>query len=487
MAIAQTFQWLLKESGLPTVLHAGRDVHLLLLARLFRMFAYGSSTLILAIYFSALGHSDTKIGLFMTLTSIGDVFISLLLTNFADGLGRRRTLLLGAIMMAFSGLIFSTVSNYWILLIAAIFGVISPSGKEIGPFRAVEESTISHLTDFKARTDVLAWYVVVATLGTASGALACGWFTQRLMDLPGWTDVSAYRAVFWAYTLIGVIKAGLTLLLSPRCESNPVPPTSNDAVSEENEAFLTDQPQTPSTVESKPPPQKKKSSLAQISRESWGVLIRLCCLFAVDSLSSGMVSFSLTAFFMERKFHMSQGKLGTVLSIAQFCGTISNIFAAAIARRIGLIKTMVFTHLPSAIFLALIPIPSYLPLAVLFIFGRATLSSMDQAPKTAFLAAIVLPTERTAVMGVVNTVKTLANSGGPVVTGALAGHNYFWVAFVAAGVMKAAYDLGLLALFLNTKIREESESEQEAVNAVDSFELESDVESEGTDKDVEEN
>ena len=484
MSVIQALQWLLQESGFLTVIHAGRDVHLLLIARVFRMFAYGSSTLILALYFSALGHSDTKIGLFMTLTMLGDVVISLLLTNFADGLGRRRTLLLGAGMMTMSGLVFSITSNYWVLLIAAIFGVISPSGKEIGPFRAVEESTISHLADFKTRTDVFAWYVVVATLGTGSGALTSGWIIQGLIKLPDWTEVSAYRAIFWGYALIGVIKAGLTLLLSPRCESTSVAPANNTVSEEEREGFLANQRQGPTTAEAKPS-SKKKSSLGEISRESWGVIIRLCCLFSVDSLSSGMVSISLTAFFMERKFHMPQGKLGTVLSIASFASTISNIFAAAIARRFGLIKTMVFTHLPSAIFLALIPVPSSLIFAVIFIFLRATLSSMDQAPRTAFLAAIVLPSERTAVMGVVNTVKTLASSGGPMITGVLAGSDRFWVAFVAAGTMKALYDLGLLALFLNTKMREESEPTQEAVDVVDSFELESDEGSEEAPKDGE--
>ena len=471
---------LLRETGLVTVLQSGRDVHLLLFARLLRMFAFGSSTLILALYFSDLGHSDARIGLFMALTLVGDVLISLALTNFADALGRRRTLLLGAVLMAVSGAVFSTTSNYWLLLIAAVVGVISPSGKEIGPFRAVEESTIAHLTETKTRTDVLAWYVVVGALGTSGGALACGWTTQTLLTRPGWNEVSAYRAVFWAYSMIGILKAGLTLLLSSRCEIKPAPP-ADISTSEESEAFLANRLPSPSTPQPPSSP-KKKSSLAQISRESWSVLIRLCCLFFVDSLASGMVPFSLVAFFMERKFHISQGKLGTVLSIAEFCSALSNIFAAAIARRIGLIKTMVWTHLPSAFFLAMIPVPPYLLLAVLFIFARATLSSMDQAPRSAFLSAIVLPNERTAVMGVVNTVKTLSQSGGPIITGVLAGENHFWVAFVAAGTMKACYDLGLLALFLNKKTREESQQEESTINAVDSFELESDEDNEHTHK-----
>ena len=151
---------ILNELGITTLLNSHRDVHILLSTRFIRMFAYGSSTLILALFFARLHHSDTKIGLFMTLTLIGDVAISLLLTVIADALGRRRILILGALLLTFSGVVFATVENYWVLLVAAIVGVISPSGNEIGPFRAVEESTLAQLSGAKGRADVFAWYVV---------------------------------------------------------------------------------------------------------------------------------------------------------------------------------------------------------------------------------------------------------------------------------------------------------------------------------------
>jgi MFS family permease len=136
-------RWLADELGIATMRTAGKDVYILILARYLRLVAYGSVALILAIYFEALGFSDEQIGLFMTLTLLGDVLVSLFLTLVADALGRRRTLLLGAIMMAISGAVFASTGNYVALLIAAIVGVISPSGNEIGPFRAVEESTLA--------------------------------------------------------------------------------------------------------------------------------------------------------------------------------------------------------------------------------------------------------------------------------------------------------------------------------------------------------
>ncbi|KAI9711275.1 MAG: para-aminobenzoate synthase, (PABA) [Bogoriella megaspora] len=479
MEPSQIGQWFATESGFSTVLTAGRDIHLLLLARLFRMFAYGSTTLIFAIYFSALGYSDAKIGLFMTLTLIGDMLISLALTSYADSIGRRRTLLLGACLMIVSGIVFALTGNYYLLLLAAIIGVISPSGKEVGPFKAVEESSIAHLTNIRSRTDVLAWYTGIGTLGTALGAFVCGWATQALSKLPGWTDASVYRAVFWAYSLIGCVKAGLTLLLSPRCDSQPLP-QEDLAPNEEREAFLNNQ-EDRHDVQHKATPKSKTGSLGQISRNSWSILLKLCCLFSVDSLASGLVAFSFIAYFMERKFHINQGKLGTVMAVAQFASAVSNICSASVARRIGLIRAMVFTHLPSSIFLILIPMPASLILSVLFIFGRASLSSMDQAPRSAFVSAVVLPTERTAVMGVVNTVKTLSQSGGPIITGILAGKDHFWVAFVAAGAMKIAYDLSLLALFVHTKTEEHRDAEPEPETVMDSFELASEDDDEELD------
>jgi MFS family permease len=157
----EILRWLADELGLKTMRSARKDVYILILARYLRLFAYGAVALILALYFEELGFSDAQIGLFMTLTLLGDVFISLFLTLVADALGRRRTLLMGAFMMGVSGAVFATTSNYAALLMAAIIGVISPSGNEIGPFRAVEESTLAHLVPESQRADVFTWYNII--------------------------------------------------------------------------------------------------------------------------------------------------------------------------------------------------------------------------------------------------------------------------------------------------------------------------------------
>jgi MFS family permease len=461
--------------GISSLLATPRDVHLLLLTRFIRMSAYGSSTLVLALYFAALGHSDTKIGLFLSLTLVGDVGISLLLTLVADSLGRRRILVAGGLLMALSGVIFATVSNYWMLLLAAVVGVISPSGNEIGPFRAIEESTLAQLTDSKTRTDIFAFYVVVGTLGGASGSLAGGWVTQVLQSA-GWSDVASFRFIFWVYAGLGLCKASLTMILSSSCEAPPTPAAqhSPSTQSEEAEAFLpADNPN------SAPAPPQKKSTIAQLSPASRRILLKLCCLFFFDSLASGMVPNSLIAFYISRKFALPEGKLGSIIGSAQFLSSIGNVFASAIAKRIGLVKTMVFTHLPSAILLSLVPLPDSLGPTVALLVLRASLASMDQAPRSAFLSAVVLPSERTAVMGIVNTVKTMSQSSGPMITGLMAGSGRFWIAFLLAGTLKASYDVGLLAVFLNHKVEgEDYARRREGTEMGQEFELDSDSESE---------
>ena len=160
-------------------------------------------------------------------------------------------------------------------------------------------------------------------------------------------------------------------------------------------------------------------------------------------------------YFFNQKFHLSEGKLGTIFFVASVISSVSNLVAASLARRLGLIKTMVFTHVPASIALALIPVPDNVGIAVALLAFRASTNSMDQAPRQAFLAAAVLPGERTAVMGISNVVKTLSQSIGPVVTGALAERSLFWVAFVTAGALKLFYDFLILAMFLGYKTIEE--------------------------------
>ncbi|EOO03739.1 putative mfs transporter protein [Phaeoacremonium minimum UCRPA7] len=284
----------LEELGLKSLYHSSRDIKLLCLQRFVRLFAYGASTLVLVAFLEGLGHSKTKIGLFMTLTLWGDVCISFVLTLFADGLGRKAILAVGAALMAASGVIFGLFGNYWILLAAAVFGVISPAGNEIGPFRAIEESVVGHLTSSAHRSDIYAWYSLLGTAGAAFGVMTGGWVVHYLMTSRHWEELEAYRIIFYGYAALGVVKLLLALMLSGAIEAEKkqqklstsnaeTAPLLGESNADGNSAAVAEQPE----VE---PKRGIRALLPEISKESWSILISLCLLFAVDSFASGLAS-----------------------------------------------------------------------------------------------------------------------------------------------------------------------------------------------------
>jgi len=323
------------------------------------------------------------------------------------------------------------------------------------------------LTPTAIRSDIFAWYTLVGNLGTACGTIVCGWVVQKLLSPGNWSEVGAYRFIFGLYAALGIVKLVLSTMLSDKCEPEPAKQQYQEVVqmgSVEAEGLLSDDEDigedTPTQKPKAPLPELRKGSIwPAISAQSRTTLIKLCLLFAVDSLASGIVPLSWVTYFFNRKFKLPEGQLGTLFFITNIISSISNLAASSLAKRIGLIRTMVFTHLPSAIFLSLIPLPSHAWLSMVFLVLRSCSQNMDQAPRQAFIAAAVLPSERTAVMGVVNVVKTLSQSGGPVATGWLAGIGKFWIAFLIAGAMKVTYDLSMLKMFLGYKSREEEEEE----------------------------
>ncbi|GES60604.1 MFS transporter [Aspergillus terreus] len=429
---------ILDELGLVSLWTSSRDVKLLCAQRLIRLFAYGGSTLILASYLSALGISDARIGLFMTLTLVGDVVISFFLTLFADAMGRKAVLALGSALMVASGVVFGLFANYWALLIAAVVGVISPSGNEIGPFRAVEESTLAHLTHHDLLSDIFAWYSLIGTAGTALGMMACGWAVNILQTSKGWDFVHACRVIFFAYAVIGAIKFLLSISLSSKVEAEekkPAPTQEN-----ERQPLLGEQNDTQQ-------PQKKSLFPFLEDKALVSLVIRLFILLGLDSFASGLASLSWMTYFFKGKFSLPEGQLGSIFFVTSLISAASMLVASSIAKRIGNVKTMVFTHLPSAICLALIPVPSTLPLALTFLILRACSQSMDVAPRSAFLAAALPADKRTAIMGSVNVIKTCTQSLGPLITGVLSSHDMFGLSFTIAGVLKFIYDIGMLLSF----------------------------------------
>ncbi|KAH6877103.1 major facilitator superfamily domain-containing protein [Thelonectria olida] len=437
--------WLYQVSGIASLYLTGRDAWLVILSRSCRMFAFGAVSLTIALFFSELGFSDFRIGLFMTLTLLGDVVLGLLITLMADGLGRRRVLFAGGLLMAFSGAVFSLMENYWILLIAAVLGVVSAGGGDFGPFRAIEESMLSHITTPKTRAHVLSWYVTSSSLGSAAGTELAGQLVERLKHREGWTQVRSYHTIFYFYIVMGVVNMILAFSMSSKCEIQKEPATADELA----QGLLDD-----SEDEEPPAAQQPKSGsrFSQISSSTRSVMYKLWFLLTVDSLADGMVSQTLTTYFLDRKFHLSKKTLGDIMSTALILGTVSAVFAGPLSHYLGLLNTMVFTHLPSSAAVLLFPAPRSLVLTMILLFIRMGLNNMDQAPRAAFIAAIVKPDERTAVMGITSTLRTMAMAIGPSVTGILAGHERFWIAFVVGGVLRIMYDLGLWAMFVNMRL-----------------------------------
>ena len=429
------------------------------------MVAYGFNSLTMALFFNSLDFSDPQIGLFMTLTLLGDVLLSVLLTLVADKIGRRRILFAGSFLMVVSGTTFALFENYWLFLFAAVVGVISATGGDCGPFRAIEESILSQLTTPKTRADVLSWYVTTTTMSASIGTEISGRAIHWLQGRDGWKLVDAYHAVFWVYTGMGLVNMGLTLMLSKNCEAPEKTPEA-----EESEMLLDElsplgdrspaegldlKPTLPEQYRS----QKKKSRFAQISPQTRKIMYAVWALLAVDCLADGMTPYTLMNYYVDLKFHLPKSTLGDITSASQFLASIGAIFAGPLSRRLGLINTMVFTHLPSSIAAGFIPLPRGVPWTVALLLFRAGLNNMDQAPRAAFIAAVVKPEERTAVMGITSMLRTLAQSVGPTITGILAGNDHFWVAFVATGVLRVTYDLGLWAMFINVKLHQHEEND----------------------------
>jgi MFS family permease len=388
-----------------------RDIAILFATRGIRLFAYGFVSVVLVLYLSAAGVTDNRIGTLLTLTLIGDVVISLILTTQADLLGRRRTLVGGALLMIGAGVVFAMSHNYILLVLAATIGVISPSGNEVGPFLAVEQVALAQTTPASNRTSLFAWYQLAGSVATALGSLAAGALTSVLSQR-GFSTMTGYRSVIVGYGLLGVALAALFARLT-------------------------------TGVESSNPRGGKARRLLNIDR-SRGIVARLAALFALDSFAGGFVLQSMMAWWFHHRFGLSPLVLGAIFFGANLLAGVSALAAAGLARRIGLINTMVFTHLPSNVLLILVPFMPRLDLAIGVLLLRFSISQMDVPTRQSFVMAVVDESERTAAAGITGVARTTGAALAPIVAMPLFASTHDWLPFVVAGGLKIVYDLVLL-------------------------------------------
>ena len=401
-----------------------RDIPLLFITRIVRMFGYGFLSVILALYLSQRGLSEGEIGLMFTLTLAGDAAITLWITTSADRLGRKKMLIVGALLMVLAGLIFSLTGNFIFLVVTAIIGVISPSGNEIGPFLSIEQASLSQLVPDARRTQIFAWYNLVGSFATATGALAGGALAQLLQKI-GYTPLNSYRAVVLGYTLVGLLLAVLFLFLTSAIEARVMP------------EFI---------------PMKRRFGL----HKSRQMVFKLSSLFALDAFAGALVVQSMVAFWFNTKFGVQPALLGTIFFAANILAGVSALSAAWIAKRIGLINTMVFTHIPSNILLIMVPFMPTLPLAIIALLLRFSISQMDVPTRQSYTMAVVSPDERSAAMGVTSISRSVGASLSPAITGQLlAIPALLGAPFVIAGSLKIIYDVLIWRGFRSVKPPEE--------------------------------
>jgi MFS family permease len=406
------------------------DGRLLFLTRFVRLFAYGALSVVLVLYLVELGLTDAEVGLLLTTTLLGDTAVSLYLTTRADRLGRRRMLIVGAGLMAGAGVAFALTRHLWLLILAGIVGVISPSGQEVGPFLSIEQAALSHIVPTTARTEVFAWYTLVGGCATAFGALAAGFLTNRLQR--SWAPVDGYRAVVIVYACLGAV------LLLMFCGTSP----AIEAPSSERSA-------TPRSVF------QRFAGLHQ----SHGVVLRLSALFALDSFGGGFVVQSFAAYWFYLRFGVDPKTLGMLFFAANLLAGMSALVAARLANRIGLVNTMVATHLPSNVLLILIPLMPTLRLAALVLLLRFSISQMDVPTRQSYTMAVVAPDERAAASGITGVARTTGAALSPMFTGVLFAHPASVDApFYIAGAVKIAYDLLLYRAFRSLTPPEEAAS-----------------------------
>jgi MFS family permease len=404
-------------------MNSNSNILILFSTRIIRLFCYGFVSVILALYLSEAGFTEGQIGLLFTLTLAGDAFITLWLTTSADRFGRKRTLILGALLMAGAGIAFVLTRNIFLLILAAVVGVISPSGNEIGPFLSVEQAGLTQIITANKRTQYFAWYALVGSFATATGALAGGWLAQILQN-NGWTALESYRVILIGYALGGFLLLLLFLSLSNSIEAEAIQDTT-----------------------------KRVLGL----HRSRNVVFKLSSLFALDAFAGGLLVQSLMAYWFHIRFGVDSGILGSIFFGANILAGISALLAIPLAKRFGLINTMVFTHIPSNILLILVPLMPTLPLAIGVLLLRFSISQMDVPTRQSYTMAVVAPDERSAASGVTAIARSVGASFSPALTGLLFSIPILFSApFFLSGGLKIIYDLLLYREFRAVKPPEEN-------------------------------
>jgi MFS family permease len=379
---------------------SARQFRLILVARSLRNAAFGGLAVVLALALADRGLDALMIGAVFTAALLAGAVFAALTGKLTNRFGARWTLIAASLAMALAGVLLVTAPNIALVFVAVLLGSVSPTGQDVGPFIPVEQALIAGEHEGgDASIRRFSIYNIVGNSATAAGALLAAAF--------------APAAVLVAYGVTGLLLASVYAVL-------PGDRVPRQAIAE------------------KPSPQP---------RSRFGVVEQLTLLFGVDALAGGFVVQSFLAYWFHLRFGVGSQQLGLLLFGANMLATLSLVLAPWLSKRIGLLPTMVFTHLPSNLLLIAVPyMPTY-PLAVVVLLARFALSPMDVPTRQAFTMALVPPEDRARAAGWTNAVRPAAAAAAPVLAGLALQNAAFGLPFVVAGGLKAAYDLALLAVF----------------------------------------
>lgn len=408
--------WILPPGVLP-------DARLLLAARGLRAFGDGYVSLLLPYYLILLGYGALEIGAIVTATLLGSGCLTLGIGLIAHRHRQRTLLKLAALLMMATGVAFVVATDFWPLLIIATIGTLNPSAGEVSVFGPLEHAMLTRTVNADQRTALFARYSLTGALIGAIGAQAAALpaFGQQ------WLAVDLKLAVQIMFLGYGVLGLGCLLLyrrLSPKIEPHEAAPST--------------------------PLGKSKRTV-----------YTLAAIFSLDSFGGGFAVQSLLALWLFDRFQLSIADAGSIFFWTGILSALSQLAAAPLARRFGLINTMVFTHLPSNIFLILVPLMPNLPLALLFLMLRFALSQMDVPARSSYVMAIVTPGERAAAASVTAVPRTFAAAVSPLFAGWLLTLSSFGWPLIICGGLKIVYDLALLRMFRHVRPPEEPTTREE--------------------------
>ena len=389
---------------------AGR---LIFVGRALRSFAFGWLSVILALYLDQRGFGAVAIGAVFTATMVEDAVLTMLLSTMAARFGPARLMAATAPLIALGGLLLALPESRALVLLGAVLGTLSPNGQEAGPFAPMEQALLPRTVRSGSTVRVFGWYNVFAFLPAAAGAGASGatlgWALRRGMD-----EAQAQRGMLLAYASVGVL---LTLLYTRLARLEPAPP-------------------------------KARTSPGRFGlTRSRGPVLQLAGLQAVDALAGGFIMQSLLAYWFHVRFGAGPEALGALFFGTSLLSALSFLVATRVAERVGLLNTMVFTHLPSNVLLLAVPFMPSFGAAAAVLLARHVLSQMDVPTRQAYTMALVAPEERPAAAGLTASARALAQACAPVVSGLTMAVAATPLPFLLAGGLKIVYDVSLFFRF----------------------------------------